>query len=136
MGIKQYLINGYTINGCHNGCQRVDTPGLGSRLSTYRPTTWSNNWQCNQHTSFDQTRISCAPVASPGLKPKGRVCVERMLRRSQTGQAWLELQRQQMQRRRDWGAQCANSLRFFLFDAGSRQYKKNQRTPSFRVLNQ
>ncbi len=32
---------------------------------------------------------------------------EPMLGRSQIGQAWLELQSQQMQRRRDWGPQYA-----------------------------
>ncbi len=54
-------------------CQRVGTPGLGSRLSTYWPTKWCNKWWCNQHTSADQTPITCVPVAWAGLKPKGRV---------------------------------------------------------------
>ncbi len=31
------------------------------------------------------------PVALPGLKLKGGGAEDRMLRRSQTGQAWLEL---------------------------------------------
>ncbi len=56
----------------------------------------------------DQTPIPCVPVASPGLKLKGMVCEELMLRRSQTGQTWLELQRQWMQRRQDYGPRCAN----------------------------
>ncbi len=69
--------------------------GLGSILSTYWPTKWSNNWQCSLHTSGDQIPIPCVPIiASPGLKPKGRVWEEWMLRRFQTGQAWLELQSQ------------------------------------------
>ncbi len=57
----------------------------------------------------DQTPIPCVPVtASPGLKPKGGGGrEERMIRRSQTGQAWLELQSQLMQQRRDWGPRCA-----------------------------
>ncbi len=38
--------------------------------------------------------IPCVPVASPGLKLRERVSDERTLRRSQTGQAWLELQSQ------------------------------------------
>ncbi len=43
--------------------------------------------------SADQTPIPCVPVtASPGLKQKKGVCEERTLRRSQPGQAWLELQ--------------------------------------------
>ncbi len=32
----------------------------------------SNEWQCSQHTSTDQTPIPCVPVTSPALKPKGR----------------------------------------------------------------
>ncbi len=54
----------------------------------------SNKWWRNQHTYADQSPISCIPVASPGLEPKGRGCEERMGRRSQTGQAWFELQSQ------------------------------------------
>ncbi len=42
------------------------------------------------HTSADQTPILYIPGTSPGLKPKGK-CDERTLRRSQTGQTWLEL---------------------------------------------
>ncbi len=35
----------------------VGTPGLGSRLSTYWPTKWSNKWRCYQHTSARQTPL-------------------------------------------------------------------------------
>ncbi len=65
--------------------------GLGRRLSNYCPTKWwSNKWWCSRHTSADQTPTPCVPVkAPPGLKPKGRVCEERMLRRSKTEQASL-----------------------------------------------
>ncbi len=38
--------------------------------------------------------IKLLSLASPGLKPKGRVCEEWTLRRLQTGQTWLELQSQ------------------------------------------
>ncbi len=31
-------------------------------------------------------KLPYVPIASPGFKPKGRVCEERMLRRSQAGQ--------------------------------------------------
>ncbi len=49
-----------------------------------------------QQTSADQTSMPSVPVtASPGLKPKGKVCEERALRYSQAGQAWIELQRRQ-----------------------------------------
>ncbi len=51
--------------------QRVGTPGLGGRLSTYRTTTWSNKWLCNQRTSANPTPIPCVSVASPGLRSKG-----------------------------------------------------------------
>ncbi len=44
-------------------------PGLGSRLSTYWPTKKAQIG-CSQHTS----PIPWVPVASPGFKPKGRVC--------------------------------------------------------------
>ncbi len=60
---------------------------LGSGLSTYWPTKRPNTWRCSHHTSADQTPIPCDPAAPPGLKPKWRVCEERPLRRSQTGQA-------------------------------------------------
>ncbi len=72
------------------GCQRVGTPGLGSRLSTLWPTKWSNKWRCSQHTSADQTPIPYVLASSPWLKPKGRVCEEWMLRRYQnrTSLAW------------------------------------------------
>ncbi len=73
--------------GTKNACQRVGTPGLGSRLSTY----WPTKWRCSQHTPLPIKLLSTAPS---GLKPKGRVCEERMIRRSQTRQAWLELQSQ------------------------------------------
>ncbi len=33
----------------------------------------SHEWQYSQHTSADQTPIPYVPVASPGLKPKGRM---------------------------------------------------------------
>ncbi len=55
--------------------------------------------------------IKLLPLASPsrhvGENQRGG-CEEWMPRRSQTGQAWLELQNQSMQRRRDWGPWCAN----------------------------
>ncbi len=41
-------------------CQRGDTPRLGSRLITYRPTNLSK-WWCYKHTSVDQTPIPCVP---------------------------------------------------------------------------
>ncbi len=90
------------------GVKGFCTLGLGSWLSTYWPTTLSKKCLCNHHTYAYQTPIPCVPVASRGLKPTGRVCEEWMLRRSQTGQAWLEVQSQQMQWSRDWGARCAN----------------------------
>ncbi len=80
-------------------------PGLGSRLSTYCPTK-RPKWKCNQHTSADQTKIPCVPVASPGLKSKGRVCMWRADVPALSNRARLiklELQSHQMPRRRDWG---------------------------------
>ncbi len=61
-----------------------------------------NNWRCSRQTSADQSPILYVPVASPGFKPKGRGCEERMLRRSQPERACLELQSQWMQLHRDW----------------------------------
>ncbi len=54
---------------------------------------WANLWRYSQYTSVDPATIPCVPVASPGLKPK-KGGEDRTLRRSQTGQAWLELQSQ------------------------------------------
>ncbi len=49
-----------------------------------------------------------------------------MPRRSQTGQAWLALQSQQVQRRRDWGPRSANYLRCSsLGDVGSSTSSKH-----------
>ncbi len=65
--------NLYTVTrASSNGCQRVGTPELGSRLSTYLSTKLSK-WQCSQHASADQAPIASVSFASPGLKPKGRV---------------------------------------------------------------
>ncbi len=38
------------------------------RIALAGPKLW-----CNEHTSADQTPITCVPVASPGFKLKGRV---------------------------------------------------------------
>ncbi len=78
------------------GCQRVGMPGLGSRLSTYCPTKRCK-WWCSQHTSADQTPIPCVPVASPGLKPKGRVCMWWVGAPALSN--WASL---------TWGPRCAN----------------------------
>ncbi len=59
-----------------NRYKNVGMPGLGSRWNIYLPRKWSNKWRCNQHTSVDQAPILCVPVASSGLKPKGRVLKE------------------------------------------------------------
>ncbi len=56
--------------GCH---ARVGMPELGHRWSTYWQTNRSNRWRCNHYTSAGQAPIPCIPVASPGLKPIGRV---------------------------------------------------------------
>ncbi len=71
------------------GCQRVGTPGLGSRLSAYWPTEWSKKWWCNKHNSVDQTPIPCVPVASLGLTPKGSVWrADAPALTNETGLAW------------------------------------------------
>ncbi len=61
---------------------RVCTPELGRRLNTYKMV---------QSGSVVSTPVPilCATVASPGLKLKGRVCVEWMLLCSQTGEAYI-----------------------------------------------
>ncbi len=85
----------------HHMCQRVGMPGLGSRLSTYLQ---------NGPTNGGVVRHLCQSNSYP-LRPrrvtliKWRVCEKRMLRRSQTGQAWLELRSQ------DWGPRHATYLR-------------------------
>ncbi len=76
------------------GCQRVGMPGLGSRLSICCPTKRSK-WRCSQHAYADQTPTPCVPVASPGLKPKGRVCMWKANAPALSNRAsstWLELQ--------------------------------------------
>ncbi len=88
------VLIGWHESPIYTGCQWFGVPGLGSRLSTYWPTKWPSKSWCSQHTSTKQTSIPSAPVSSPGFKPKGRVCEERTLRRSQTVQTWLELQSQ------------------------------------------
>ncbi len=70
-------------------CERVGTPGLGSRLSTYWPTKWPNKWRCSHHTSADWTPTPCVFVASLWLKPKGRVWrADAPALSNQTGLAW------------------------------------------------
>ncbi len=63
--------------------------GLDSRLSTYWPKKRYNESRCSQHTSTDQTPISCAPVASPELKPNGRMWrADAPALSNRTGLAW------------------------------------------------
>ncbi len=54
----------------------LEKEALKDRLGKFRidkGTTGLSKWWCNQHSLAGQTLTPCDPVASPGLKPKGRV---------------------------------------------------------------
>ncbi len=55
----------------------------------------SNQWRYIQRTFFIQIFIPCVSIASPGFQRKG--CEEWTLQRSQTGQAWFDMEIQLMQ---------------------------------------